>query len=120
MGMPAARVGDEHECPMVNPGPIPHVGGPILPPCEPTVIVGGKPAARVGDKAKCVPSIDTIAVGDYSIYIGGQPAARLGDMTEHGGMIVEGVFRVQMGYCSCCECMIKAAREGVSFVVGVA
>ena len=34
MGMPAARVGDMHVCPMVTPGvpPIPHVGGPILPP----------------------------------------------------------------------------------------
>jgi uncharacterized Zn-binding protein involved in type VI secretion len=75
MGMPAARVGDWHECPGVDPGPIPHVGGPILPPCEPTVIVAGKPAARVGDHAKCVPSVDTIAVGDYSIYIGGKPAS---------------------------------------------
>jgi len=34
MGMPAARAGDMHMCPMVTPGtpPIPHVGGPVLPP----------------------------------------------------------------------------------------
>ena len=33
-GQPAARVGDMHACPMQTPGvpPIPHVGGPILPP----------------------------------------------------------------------------------------
>jgi uncharacterized Zn-binding protein involved in type VI secretion len=116
MGMPAARVGDWHECPKVDPGPIPHVGGPILPPCEPTVIVGGQPAARVGDQAKCVPSIDTIAVGDYSVLIGGQPAARMGDMTEHGGMITMGLARVLIGYCSCCKCMEDAARSGVPFV----
>lgn len=27
----AARVGDMHTCPMVLPGPVPHVGGPVLP-----------------------------------------------------------------------------------------
>lgn len=115
MGMPAARVGDLHECPLVNPGPIPHVGGPIMPPCEPTVIVSGQPAARVGDHAQCVPAIDTIAEGDYSIYIGGQPAVRLGDMTVHGGMILTGSPRVLMGYCSCCECIEALARNGVPF-----
>jgi uncharacterized Zn-binding protein involved in type VI secretion len=115
MGMPAARVGDWHECPEVDPGPIPHVGGPILPPCEPTVIVGGQPAARVGDIAECVPRPDMIAVGDYSIYIGGKPAARQGDMTVHGGMITMGFARVLMGYCSCCECVELAARNGVPF-----
>jgi len=44
---PAARVGDMHTCPMVTPGtpPVPHVGGPILPPEYPTVPTGGMPAA---------------------------------------------------------------------------
>ena len=48
---PAARVSDMHVCPMVTPGlpPIPHVGGPILPPGAPTVLIGGMPAARMGD-----------------------------------------------------------------------
>ena len=45
---PAARVGDMHTCPMFD-GPKPHVGGPILPPGAPTVLIGGMPAARVGD-----------------------------------------------------------------------
>lgn len=62
-GQPAARLGDMHVCPMVTPGtpPIPHVGGPILPPCSPTVLIGGMPAARVGDMALCVGPPDTIA-----------------------------------------------------------
>ena len=38
-----------HVCPMVKPGGVPHVGGPIMPPGEPTVLIGGMPAARVGD-----------------------------------------------------------------------
>jgi uncharacterized Zn-binding protein involved in type VI secretion len=115
MGMPAARVGDMHECPMVDPGPIPHVGGPILPPAEPTVIVAGMPAARVGDLAQCVPRPDTIADGDNSVLIGGRPAARLGDKTVHGGMVIMGSARVLIGYCSCCKCVELAARNGVPF-----
>ena len=50
MGQPAARLGDMHVCPMVT-GVVPHVGGPILPPCCPLVLIGGMPAARVGDMA---------------------------------------------------------------------
>jgi len=55
-GLPAARVGDMHVCPMVTPGvpPIPHVGGAIIPPGVPTVLIGGMPAACVGDMATCV------------------------------------------------------------------
>jgi uncharacterized Zn-binding protein involved in type VI secretion len=48
MGMPAARVGDPHVCPMVT-GIIPHVGGPILPPGALLVLIGGMTAARLGD-----------------------------------------------------------------------
>jgi len=71
-GMPAARVGDMHLCPMVTPGtpPVPHVGGPILPPGSPTVIIGGMPAARVGDMAVCVGPPDVIAVGCPTVVIG--------------------------------------------------
>lgn len=58
-GLPAARVGDMHTCPMFD-GPKPHVGGPIMPPGSPTVLIGGLPAARVGDLATCVGPPDTI------------------------------------------------------------
>ena len=85
---PAARLTDNHVCPMVDPGPKPHVGGPILPPCEPTVLIGMLPAARVGDKATCVGPPDTIAKGSGTVLIGNKPAARLGDQTAHGGVIV--------------------------------
>lgn len=97
MGQPAARISDMHTCPMVNPGPVPHVGGPILPPGEPTVIIGGMPAARVGDMAICVGPPDTIAAGSSTVFIGGMPAARMGDTTAHGGTIVLGCPTVLIG-----------------------
>jgi uncharacterized Zn-binding protein involved in type VI secretion len=89
---PAARVGDMHTCPMQTPGtpPIPHVGGPILPPGGITVLIGGVPAARVGDMCTCVGPPDTIAMGSTKVMIGNKPAARMGDQTAHGGVIVVG------------------------------
>jgi uncharacterized Zn-binding protein involved in type VI secretion len=96
MGQPAARVTDMHTCPMTT-GPVPHVGGPILPPGCPTVLIGGLPAARVGDMATCVGPPDTIIVGAFTVLIGNQPAARLGDSTAHGGVIVLGCPTVLIG-----------------------
>ncbi len=99
MSKPAARITDMHLCPMVTPGvpPIPHVGGPILPPGCPTVLIGGLPAARVGDMALCVGPPDVIVVGAFTVLIGGQPAARMGDQTAHGGAIVMGFPTVLIG-----------------------
>ena len=97
---PAARVTDMHTCPMVTPGvpPIPHVGGPILPPGCPTVLIGYMPAARVGDMATCVGPPDAIAPpGSPTVLIGYMPAARMGDMTVHGGAIVAGFPMVLIG-----------------------
>lgn len=68
-GMPAARVGDIHTCPMVS-GLVPHVGGPILPPGSVTVLIGGQPAARQGDMATCAGGPDTIAMGCMTVLIG--------------------------------------------------
>jgi uncharacterized Zn-binding protein involved in type VI secretion len=87
---PAARVGDMHTCPMVDPGPKPHVGGPVLPPGAPTVLIGGQPAARVGDMCTCAGPPDAIAAGSTKVMIAGKPAARVGDKTAHGGVIVAG------------------------------
>ena len=78
-----------HVCPMVT-VLVPHVGGPILPPGCPTVLIGGMPAARVGDMCVCVGPPDVIALGSFKVLIGGQPAARMGDITAHGGSIVLG------------------------------
>jgi len=94
--MPAARITDMHVCPMVT-GVVPHVGGPILPAGEPTVLIGGLPAARVGDMATCVGPPDTIIMGSTTVLIGGMPAARMGDSTAHGGTIVLGEFTVLIG-----------------------
>jgi uncharacterized Zn-binding protein involved in type VI secretion len=90
---PAARITDMHVCPMVT-GIVPHVGGPILPPGAPTVLIGGLPAARMGDMATCVGPPDSIIIGAPTVLIGGQPAARMGDATAHGGVIVLGCFTV--------------------------
>lgn len=70
-GMPAARVGDMHVCPLVNPGvpPPPHVGGPIAV-GSPTVLIGGMPAARMGDMAVCAGPPDTIVLGCPTVLIG--------------------------------------------------
>jgi uncharacterized Zn-binding protein involved in type VI secretion len=96
MGMPAARVGDMHACPMVT-GVVPHVGGPILPPGGVPVLIGGMPAARVTDKCVCVGPPDVIAKGSLTVLIGGLPAARIGDLTAHGGAIVLGLPTVLIG-----------------------
>ena len=99
MGKPAARVGDMHVCPMVTPGvpPIPHVGGPILPPGAPTVLIGGMPAATLGSMCTCTGPPDSIIMGSTGVMIGGKPAARMGDSTAHGGSIVMGLPTVLIG-----------------------
>jgi len=78
-------------------GTTPHVGGPILPPGCPTVLIGGQPAARIGDMAVCTGPPDTITSGSTSVLIGGQPAARQGDSTAHGGVITSGQLTVLIG-----------------------
>ena len=97
--MPAARMTDMHMCPMVTPGvpPIPHVGGPILPPCAVTVLIGSLPAARVTDMAVCVGPPDVIVKGSMTVLINSLPAARIMDQTAHGGMIVMGMPTVLVG-----------------------
>ena len=76
---------------------MPHVGGPILPAGEPTVLIGFMPAARVGDMLVCVGPPDTIASGSGTVLIGNKLAARLGDPTSHGGKIVLGCPTVLIG-----------------------
>jgi uncharacterized Zn-binding protein involved in type VI secretion len=93
---PAARVTDMHVCPMVT-GIVPHVGGPILPPGCPTVLIGGLPAARATDMATCVGPPDMIAMGSPTVMIGSLMAARIGDPTVHGGVIVLGLPTVEIG-----------------------
>jgi uncharacterized Zn-binding protein involved in type VI secretion len=95
MGMPAARIGDQHTCPVADPAP--HVGGPITGPGAPTVFVGKIPAAVVGDLATCSGPPDSIIMGSTTVFIGGKPAARMGDSTAHGGLIIIGEPTVLIG-----------------------
>jgi uncharacterized Zn-binding protein involved in type VI secretion len=76
---------------------VPHVGGPALPPGEPTVLIGSMPALRVGDMLTCTGPPDAVAAGSGTVMIGGMPAARLGDQTAHGGSIILGCFTVMIG-----------------------
>ncbi|MCH5597555.1 PAAR domain-containing protein [Niabella ginsengisoli] len=96
MPQPAARVGDMHVCAMVT-ALVPHVGGPILPPGCPTVLICGQPAARVGDMLVCAGGPDVVASGSATVLIGGMPAAQMGSLTAHGGAIVAGAPTVLIG-----------------------
>ena len=78
-------------------GVVPHVGGPIIGPGVPTVLIEGLPAAVVGDSITCVGPPDGIIMGSGTVMIGGKPAARMGDSTAHGGTIVLGAPTVIIG-----------------------
>lgn len=96
----AARLTDMHTCPMQTPAfpsPIPHVGGPVVGPGVPNVLIGKLPAAVIGDSCVCVGPPDSITMGSTTVMIGGKPAARMGDPTVHGGSIVFGCPTVIIG-----------------------
>jgi len=76
---------------------VPQVGGPIMPVCCPTVLIGLLPAARVGDLCFCVGPPDVIVKGSPTVLIGGMPAARVGDMAACGAPIVVGAPTVLIG-----------------------
>jgi len=88
-----------HVCPMQTPAvpPIPHVGGPIIGPGAPTVLIGSLPAAVMGDNATCVGPPDSLVMGSTTVLIGGKPAIRMGDTSAHGGSIVAGLPTVLIG-----------------------
>jgi len=85
-----------HVCPMVT-GIVPHVGGPIVAPGEPTVLIEFLPAARMTDMLVCVGPPDMIMMGSPTVLIGFLMAARMGDPTVHGGVIVLGAPTVMIG-----------------------
>jgi len=96
MGQPAARLTDMHVCPMLT-VLVPHVGGPIIGPGCPTVLIAGLPGAQVGNMVTCVGPPDTIILGSFTVLIGNMPAARMGDTTAHGGNIILGAPTVLIG-----------------------
>jgi uncharacterized Zn-binding protein involved in type VI secretion len=96
-------------------GIVPHVGGPILPPGCPTVLIGGMPAARATDMATCVGPPDMIAMGSPTVMIGNMMAARMGDPTAHGGTITLGCPTVQIGVSGQGAALQAAAASGAPF-----
>ncbi len=92
----AARITDMHTCPMVT-GTVPHVGGPLLPGGNTTVLIGNLPASIVGDSCVCAGPPDSLSVGSSSVFIAGSPAVRMGDATAHGGVVAIGCLTVIIG-----------------------
>lgn len=84
---------------MLTPGvpPIPHVGGPIVVPGAPTVLVASMPAATIGSMCVCVGPPSSVIKGSVSVLMGSMPAARMGDNTAHGGVIMMGAPTVLVG-----------------------
>ncbi len=96
MSQPAARLTDLHTCPMVT-VLVPHVGGPVIGPGVPNVLIGNLPAATMTNMCTCVGPPDMIMQGAFTVLIGGMPAARMGDMTLHGGIVTFGAMNVLIG-----------------------
>jgi uncharacterized Zn-binding protein involved in type VI secretion len=111
---PAARITDMHTCPMVNPGPVPHVGGPEVS-GSPDVITGFQPQGRVGDTLICVPATDKVAMGSPTVLVNNKMAARLGDPTVHGGVLVSGCPTVIIGQSGQGATLAGAAKTGTPF-----
>lgn len=112
----AARISDFHTCPKVEPGPVPHVGGPIFSGSA-NIIVGFLPAARVGDSVVCFPvgPADAISQGSPTVVFNSRKAARKGDACDHGGAIARGCPTVIIGGSGQSFTFRAAARTGTPF-----
>lgn len=114
----AARISDFHVCPKVEPGPVPHVGGPVFSGSA-NVIIGFLPAARVEDSVVCFPTgpTDRIKSGSTTVLINHRAAARKTDPCVHigGNMIVGGCPTVVIGDSPQSLTFRKAARRGTPF-----
>jgi len=99
---------------MVNPGPVPHVGGPEIS-GSPNVIVGFQPQGRVGDTLICVPATDKVAMGSPTVLVNNKMAARMGDPTVHGGVLVTGCPTVIIGQAGQGATLSGAAKTGAPF-----
>ena len=94
MGSPVTLKGHMHICPMVDPGPRPHVGGAVISTAQSFVRVNGVPISTAGDKCLCtgVPATsDSITGGSSIVKINGRKISRVGDNCSHGGRLVQGV-----------------------------
>lgn len=99
MTKPQARITDTVLCALFAPSPAGPVPGSsaIIPPCAPTVLVGGLPAARIGDLHPSGLGPHPNVMGSATVLIQSVPASRLGDSTGCGGAILKGEFTVLTG-----------------------
>ncbi len=85
----AARVTDPHLCPSIEPGPVPHVGGPIQSGSDDVLIEDLKAARGAVDYARCAAGgPDFIAQGSGTVLINDKVAARKLCKTQHNGVIL--------------------------------
>ena len=114
----AARISDKHICPKVEPGPVPHVGGPIFSGSA-NVIIGYLPAARVRDSVVCLPvgPTDRVKSGSTTVLINHRAAARKTDPCVHmpGSIIVQGCPTVIIGDTPQSFTFRAAAKRGTPF-----
>lgn len=107
----AARVSDEHVCPVHDVGAI---GKGAL-----TVSIGFLKAARAGDPCVCPGEKTPIAEGEPTVTIEFQHAARVGDPTMSGGIVSTGCPTVQIGTPAPIMTVLRAAALGLPFVEGL-
>ena len=98
---PAGILGMLHVCNMQTPtpgGPIPHVGGPMLP-VGVKVQIMGMIATVANTMSICsgLPPIDPITKGSSTVKFSGKPAVRMGDPAAHGGKVALGIPLVLVG-----------------------
>ena len=82
-----------HVCPKIDPGPKPHIGGPVIDAGQSFVKFNGIPVAVEGGKCICtgMPGSDKMTKGSSLVKINGKGIMRVGDSTGHGGKITVGV-----------------------------
>ncbi|MFO0648743.1 MAG: M91 family zinc metallopeptidase [Polyangiales bacterium] len=93
---PGARATDMHVCPQFT-GPIPHVGGPIIPAAPTPTQAETLQAARLADYAFCVGPQDVVFQGASTVLVGGLPFAGRFDSTAHSGVIMMAASTVMLG-----------------------
>jgi uncharacterized Zn-binding protein involved in type VI secretion len=95
MNLPVARIGDLSVCPICDPKP--HVGGPIIGPGCPTVLIENLPIALLGDRCTCVGPPASVSAGSSTVKVADKSPAYLGSQTSHGGTIATGAMTVLCG-----------------------
>ena len=86
----AVKIGDQHTCQLSTKSSpsVPHVGGDVIGPGAPSILIENKNAAIVGDELKCNGGEnDVIVTGHDTVLFCDVSAADANAMTEHKGKI---------------------------------